>query len=267
MLLSGCADQASQYTYTTPVWSDEFDATELDTAKWYAMTGTGPGEGYPEYWGNDEKQFYRAENAAVRDGHLVIQINREEYGGMGYTSARLTTAGLYAFTYGRVEARMKLPSGADGLWPAFWLLPDGKPDEWIYGTWAASGEIDIMENRSRQPGEVGGAAHFGGMWPANTSHSGSYAFPGGGRADGWHIYTLEWFPHRMIWYVDGEPYLWLNDWYTIVNGGEHGPPEPFDRPFCIIVNGTVGGNFDGGREPSEDFTNAEILVDWVRVYQ
>ena len=265
-MLTGCA-QTPHGAYTEPVWSDEFDGEAPDPSKWYAMTGTGPDEGYPAFWGNDEKQFYRAENALVRDGLLVIRISREDFGGMSYTSSRLTTSGLFSFTYGSVEARIKLPVEAEGIWPAFWLLPDGLPNEWSYGGWAASGEIDVMEYRSRIPYEVSGAAHFGGQWPAHTYESGIYYFPEGTDAGDWHVYGFEWFPDRMIWYVDGVEYFRLNDWYTIVSNREYGPPRPFDQPFCLILNVAVGGNFDGGREPGEDFTEAEMLVDWIRVYQ
>ena len=252
--------------YTELVWSDEFDGNTLDDAKWRAMIGTGPEEGYPDFWGNDEKQYYRAENASVLDGHLVIRIRREDFGGMKYTSARLTTSGLYAFTYGRVEARIKLPGGADGLWPAFWMLPDGQPGEWPYGTWAASGEIDVMEYKSRLPGEIGGAAHFGGPWPDNVSASGTYRFPDGQTGADWHVYGVERFPGAMVWYVDGVEYFRLEDWHTISGGRRQGPPQPFDQPFCLLLNGAVGGHFDGGRAPGADFAEAEILVDWIRVY-
>ena len=183
---SGC--QPSQYSYNRLVWSDEFKGDSLDPGKWRAMTGTGPAEGYPERWGNSEEQYYRAENAHIRDGNLVISIRREDFGGMEYTSARITTSGLYAFTYGRIEARMKFPSGADGIWPAFWLLPDGLPSEWEYGAWAASGEVDIVEARSRLPGKISGAAHFGGQWPANDHVSGKHEFPEGESISDWNTY-------------------------------------------------------------------------------
>ena len=265
-LAGGCLASPSPFTYHELIWSDEFSDT-LDETKWRAMIGTGPSEGYPGYWGNNEAQYYRAENGFVRDGRLVIRVLREDFEGMAYTSARLTTCDLFAFTYGRVEARMKLPADMDGLWPAFWLLPDGSPDEWVNGIWAASGEIDVMESRSRLPGEISGAAHFGGSWPANACAFQKYTFPEGQSVADWHVYSLEWFPDKLIWYVDGQEYFRLEDWYTVVNGQMYGPPKPFDEAFCILLNVAVGGHFDQGRLLDEAFAEAEILVDWVRVYQ
>ncbi|MCL1823214.1 MAG: glycoside hydrolase family 16 protein [Oscillospiraceae bacterium] len=279
-LLSACGGKPPQTTepvspaaeteeipeaYQTLVWSDEF--SEFNPAKWRAMLGTGPEEGYPENWGNNELQYYKAENAFVRDGNLVIKINKENINGMQYTSARITTSGLFSFTYGRAEARIKLPSGTNGIWPAFWMLPDGNPGEWAYGTWAASGEIDIMENKSRLPGEISGAAHYGAVWPDNQHSSGGYRFPNGETVSDWHIYGLEWFPDKLIWTVDGVEYFRLENWHTSQNNKTLEQPKPFDKPFCFILNAAVGGNFDGGRKPDSSFTEAEMLVDWVRVYQ
>jgi beta-glucanase (GH16 family) len=253
--------------YKKLVWSDEFEGEELDNEKWLAMSGTGPEEGFPDFWGNEEKQAYRAENAQVRDGALVIKTKREDFGGMEYTSARLTTSGLYSFTYGFVEARIKLPAGYDGLWPALWMLPQGVPADWSYGIWAASGEIDILESKSRLPGEISAAAHFGGQWPANSVESGTYRFPDGTDAADWHIYGFEWFPDKMVWYADGTEYFRLENWHTIVNDRLYEKPKPFDKPFALTVNCAVGGVFDGGAVPADDFTESEVLVDWIRVYQ
>ena len=240
------------------VWHDEFDYIgPPDPNKWSAQAG---GHG----WGNNELQYYRAENAVVRDGNLVIRVLRENYGGMGYTSARITTSGLFSFTYGRIEARMKLPDDTEGIWPAFWLLPDGLPGDWKYGTWAASGEIDVMEYRSRLPREISGAAHFGGPWPNNVHRSGKYTFPEGASGADWNVYALEWYPDKMIWFVNDIEYFRLEEWYTTAHSDM---PAPFDAPFCIIINAAVGGDFDGRRRPNSDFSEAEILIDWIRVYE
>lgn len=100
------------------VWHDEFDGPALDVTRWVREIG---GDG----WGNAELEFYtaRPENARLEDGHLVIEARREPFGNRQYTSARLKTEGLGAWTYGRIEARIRIPRG-QGLWPAFWLLGD-----------------------------------------------------------------------------------------------------------------------------------------------
>ena len=97
-------------------WSDEFDGATLDTRTWVAETG---GNG----WGNNELQYYtaRPKNLRVSDGFLVIEAHRERYENRDYTSARIKTAGLKERTYGRYEARIKIPQG-QGIWPAFWML-------------------------------------------------------------------------------------------------------------------------------------------------
>ena len=273
-LIVGIANSAScgekdSFTYEKLVWKDEFGGKSLSKKKWRAMIGTGEEEGYPDRWGNNEEQYYTAENVQVKDGYLLIKVKREAMGGMDFTSARITTSGLYSLTYGRVEARMKLPSGTQGIWPAFWLLPDGEPSEWKYGAWAASGEIDIMEYKSRLPREISGALHYGGAWPNNVYSSGKHTFSkeSGETAAGWHVYSLEWFEDKMIWYVDGAEYFRMDDWYSVAGDTALKQPAPFDQPFSIVINAAVGGNFDGGRAPSKKFTEAEILVDWVRVYQ
>jgi beta-glucanase (GH16 family) len=159
------------------VWSDEFDGTAIDQAKWGFDLGNGFRGDNGQYipgWGNDELEYYtrRPENAYVEDGSLHIRARKEPYQGFGYTSARLTTrrddkTPLFAPTYGRFEFRAKLPKGR-GLWPAIWLLP--AKDE--YGGWAASGEIDVMEARGQEPGKVLGTLHYGAPWPGNK-HTGS----------------------------------------------------------------------------------------------
>jgi len=269
LLLPVCAacTPESTFHYNKLIWEDDFSGDEVNTENWRMMTGTGVSEGFPQFWGNNELQYYTAENAFVRNDQLVIRINRREYGGMAYTSARLTSSGSFSFTYGRVEARIKLPDNSYGIWPAFWMLPDGSPEEWEYGTWAASGELDIMENRSRIPKEVSCAAHYAGQWPDNLYSAGVFHFQEDKSVADFNIYTLEWFEDKLIWYVNGNEYFRLDDWFTVIDGELQGKPKPFDQPFCLILNAAVGGNFDGGIEPHDDFTEAEMIIDWVRVYQ
>ena len=121
------------------VWSDEFDGTEVDLSKWSFMLGDGTEVGLPPGWGNNELQYYQAENATVAGGFLTITAKEESVAGRDYTSARMRSLGKGDWTFGRVEMRARMPIGP-GMWPAFWMLPSDS----VYGTWAASGEIDIV---------------------------------------------------------------------------------------------------------------------------
>ena len=138
-------------------WSDEFngpDGSPVDSSKWVLETG---GNG----WGNQELEYYttRPESSFLQGGNLVIKVRAEKFTGADgvtrdYTAARLKTAGKFSQTYGRFEARIKIPKG-QGIWPAFWMLGD---DIDKVG-WPASGEIDIMENIGKEPALVHGTIH------------------------------------------------------------------------------------------------------------
>ncbi len=239
----------------TLVWSDEFDGDAVDTSKWEFQLGTGP----PDNWGNNELEYYRSENAEVHDGALHIIAKRENFGTKAYTSARLRTKGKGDWTYGRIEFRAKLPAG-QGLWPALWMMPTDD----VYGTWAASGEIDVMEAKGHITNQVGAALHYGGEWPQNSYTGGSYVFPSGNYSDDFHTYALEWEPGEIRWYVDGVHYLTKTEWYT--TGGSY--PAPFDQNFHILMNLAVGGNYLGdNRDPSQTAFPKELVIDYVRVYQ
>ena len=242
----------------TLVWADEFDARQLDPEVWFFETGDGSQYGIPG-WGNNELQYYRPNNARLENGLLVIEARAESSNGFNYTSARINTRDRFAFRYGRIEARMRLPGG-QGIWPAFWLLPQDDP----YGSWAASGEIDIMEavNLGGSGGnEVHGTIHYGGSWPNNVSSSRSYTVPENATS-GFHTYALEWDADELRWYVDGQLYSMLNSWYSTGAGF----PAPFDQPFYILLNVAVGGNFPG-RPDSGTVFPVTMEVDWVRVYE
>ncbi|WP_459478438.1 carbohydrate binding domain-containing protein [Clostridium saccharoperbutylacetonicum] len=251
------------------VWSDEFNGNSLDPNKWSYQYGNGT-----EYnavdWGNNEKEFYTDKNTKVEDGNLIIEARKEEtpikYGDKEYkySSARIRTLGKYSKTYGKIEAAITMPEG-QGLWPAFWMLPD---DNNIYGRWAAGGEIDIMEAKGRVLNNVWGTIHFGKEWPNNTSSGSHYTFPAGKDITGKHIYSVEWDPGEIRWYVDGELYYTANNWFS-QGADEPAPyayPAPFDRNFHIILNMAVGGDYDGGLQPDDSFKSAQMKVDYVRVY-
>ncbi|GIP18182.1 hypothetical protein J40TS1_38240 [Paenibacillus montaniterrae] len=251
------------------VWSDEFDGSGtnldengVDLDKWGYQLGTGAQYGL-DGWGNNEQQYYRAENIAVEDGLLKITAKQEQYEGKPYTSGRLFTEPTFSQTYGKFEARIKLPAG-EGLWPAFWMMPQDSD----YGTWAASGEIDIMEARGRLLNEIGGALHYGRSWPNNKSAAKAYHFPEGEDITDFHIYGIEWEPGEIRWYVDGKLFQTINNWDSWGDGqpAKYAFPAPFDKPFYMILNLAVGGNYDGGRTPAASELPAEMLVDYVRVY-
>ena len=241
----------------TLVWSDEFDSERLDPRRWFFETGDGSQYSLAG-WGNDELQWYLTDSALLENGRLVITARRESQNGYDYTSARLHTRGRFAFRYGRIEARIRLPGG-QGLWPAFWLLPQ----EDTYGAWAASGEIDIMEavNLGGTGGNtVFGTLHYGGESPDNVFSGNEYVVPGSA-TDEFHLYALEWDPTEIRWYVDDVLYAMQNFWHT----ASADYPAPFDQPFHILLNVAVGGRFPGAPSPGTVFP-VTMEVDYVRVY-
>jgi beta-glucanase (GH16 family) len=241
----------------TLVWADEFNGIQLDPEVWFFETGDGSQYGISG-WGNNELQYYLPENTWLENGVLTIEARAESSNGFDYTSARINTRDRFAFRYGRIEARVRLPYG-QGLWPAFWLLPQDD----AYGAWAASGEIDIMEaiNLGGAGGnEIHGTIHYGGAWPDNVFSDESYLVPTNATTN-FHTYAIEWDSSEIRWYVDNVLYAMRNTWYS--SGGPF--PAPFDQPFYILLNVAVGGNFPGSPDASTALP-VKMEVDWVRVY-
>lgn len=241
------------------VWSDEFEGETLDPNTWERQVGTGTLYGLPPGWGNNELQYYTDDpsNGFVADGMLHI-VARENDQGHAFTSARIRTKGNVDVTYGRIEARIKLPTG-QGIWPAFWMLPTDSP----YGGWAAGGEIDVVESVNEATTAYG-TIHFGGEWPNNTQHGGQM-HPGIDLSADFHVYAIEWEPTRIRWFFDGELYhvVGHEQWWSAGAPGD--PLAPFDSAFHFLLNIAVGGNWPGPPDGSTEFPQ-EMLVDWVRVY-
>ena len=255
--LSTAVVAASSYPFIS--WQDEFDGTAIDPGRWTHDIGTGSQHGL-DGWGNNELQYYtdRTQNSFVGNGMLTIRAQAESYGGKSYTSARLKTQGLFSQMGGRFEMRAALPTG-QGFWPAFWMLPETD----TYGGWAASGEIDIMEARGQQPDRVAGAIHYGGGWPSNVWSESVRRLPAGQTIADFHTYALEWdvSPSPALrWYVDDVLYATKTDWWS--SGGAY--PAPFDKPFSMLLNVAVGGNYVGPPNASTTFPS-QMLVDYVRV--
>ncbi len=273
-------------------WRDEFSARRLDTTRWAHDTGNGfylPSESrFVSGWGNDELECYTRDsaNAFVQGGLLHLRAIASARPGCAYTSARLKTRhpdghALFAQRYGRFEFRAKLPLG-QGLWSALWMLPLRD----TYDTWAASGEIDIMEARGQEPGRVLGTLHYGAPSPANAFTEGHYDFSRGKGIGDWHVYAVEWEPGRIRWLIDDVVYQTQDFWWSAstreskLDAGSRAPlgrsprdsselnawPAPFDQPFYLVMNLAVGGRFLGNPDSTTVFP-AEMLVDYVRVYQ
>jgi beta-glucanase (GH16 family) len=265
------------------VWSDEFDGESIDRSKWDFDLGNGfynyDANTWISGWGNGELQYYtcEGENVAVKEGMLHIRAVKESFNGCGYTSARLKTRrrdgeALFAKKYGKFEFRVKLPTGK-GIWPALWMLPQ---DE-TYGTWAASGEIDVLETKGHEPNKVFGTLHFGSRWPENAHASHETTLPGKETIADFHTYAVEWLPGEIRWSVDGRIYATQRFWWSSSKtDGQKGTrpaneadlngwPAPFDQPFHLVMNVAVGGQFSGNPDKTTVFP-AEMIVDYVRVY-
>ena len=245
----------------TLIWSDEFNGTEIDNSKWTYDVG---GHGF----GNGELQFYstRHDNVRVENGNLVIQANREVYEGKEFTSARLKTHGRMAFTYGTIEARIKVPDLADGLWPAFWLLGDNIGQT----AWPACGEIDILE-MGNATAIAAGVVNYRVSAAGHWDYFGDYANYGNhidspvALNGDYHIYRLSWTPTSLEASLDGNTPHWVMN----IPSDPESSMEEFHTPKFVVMNLAVGGwNFVEITDPAlitAPFP-AQMYVDWVRVY-
>lgn len=236
------------------IWSDEFEGSRLDPAKWVYTTG---GEGF----GNNELQYYSRSrrNVYLNSGLLVIQARKEDHIGTNgwvrhYTSGRIRTETKFSHTYGRFEARIKLPFG-QGIWSAFWLLGGSTAE------WPRNGEIDIIENIGKESSTIHGTIHGPGYSGARGIGA-AYSLPAHKRlCDDFHVFAVEWDPGIIRWYVDGELYNTVRKVNLPV-----GAPWVFDHPFYLNLNVAVGGNWAGEPDASTEFPQS-MYVDYVRVYK
>jgi len=239
------------------VWSDEFAYTGLpDPKKWaYDVGGHG--------WGNKELQFYtarRKENARVEGGHLIIEARRERWEGSEYTAARLVSRGKGDWTYGRFEVRAKLPSGR-GTWPAIWMLPTG----WTYGSWPSSGEIDIMEHVGFDPDVVHASVHTRAYnHTINTQKTAQIKIPTS-RSE-FNVYAVEWTPKEIRGFVNDQLYFTFRN-ERLTNTAADYRQWPFDKPFHLLLNLAVGGNWGGQQGVDASIWPQRFEIDYVRVYQ
>ncbi len=229
------------------LWSDEFEDDEINLNDWTFELGNG----CPHLcgWGNQELQHYTKENHRLQDGVLIIEAKKSNQN--TYTSTRIKTEGKREFTYGRIEARIKLPRG-EGVWPAFWLLGANIKEV----GWPACGEIDIMEYVGKQPGVIHHAIHTTSSY-FTTQNKQSHLIPN--VEDQFHVYAIHWTAEAIEFY--------FNDQMTYRYAPENKNEEnyPFDNPQFILLNLAIGGNFGG---PVGDLTKfpQQYMIDYVRVY-
>jgi beta-glucanase (GH16 family) len=243
---------------TRLVFSDEFNdaaGTQPSAARWKMDNGPGV---------NNELEYYTANNAFTDGGgNLVLEARREVTPGSAcpggpcqYTSARMNTSSSFTFTYGRVEARIKV-SGTQGLWPAFWLL--GANFSTV--NWPACGEIDIMEHVGKVPDSVYSTLHA----PAYFGGAGfgqPYTVAGSDFANAFHTYAVEWNQTHMTFFVDGNAFFTVDKEALENSRG----PWVYDHPFYMILNNAVGGDWPGAPDASTVLPQ-RMLIDYVRVYQ
>ena len=225
------------------IWNDEFNGASLDATKWFPETGASG-------WGNNEWQNYTgtSNNVQFSDGQLHIVARNDGPPGLQYSSARLITKNRFSFKYGRVSGRLQIPLG-QGIWPAFWML--GANFDQV--SWPSCGEIDIMEHINNE-NKIYGTTHWnnGGL----NSNSGSIVTG----VTGFHEYTVEWDSLSIRFFMDGALY------HTHNSSVSNGSLDEFSKPFFLLLNVAIGGNWPGYPNATTVFP-VSMDVDFVRVWQ
>jgi beta-glucanase (GH16 family) len=240
------------------IWSDEFNGTRPDTAKWNILIRENSKHG--------ELQYYVPDEVYVENGMLRIRSRVRKYGSKQYTSGRLDTRGKLAPVYGRFEVRARLPKGR-GIWPAHWLYPqdrDWRIEKMMEDAVAAGkeslipeerpwySEIDIMEFLGHETNVLYGTLHYCAFDGTRRSSSGTWT----GTIDytkDFHVYALEWEPDSIRWYIDG----------NLIHATTNGIPH---KPHYLILNTAIGGSWPGKPDSTTTFPQYHD-IDWVRVFQ
>jgi beta-glucanase (GH16 family) len=223
------------------VWADEFNYSGLpDPQKWGFDVG---GHG----WGNRELQYYtdrRKENARVESGNLIIEVQRDNWAGREYTSARLISKGK-------------------GTWASIWMLSALKT--YGDGEWPDNGEIDIMEHVGFDPDMIYAGIHTRSYHHSINTHKTGKIHLRTART-GFNVYAVEWTPEEIRAYVNEQHYFTFEN-ERLTNPAADYRQWPFDRPFYLIMNIAVGGTWGGARGLDQSIWPQRMEIDYVRVYR
>ncbi len=254
------------------VFADEFNGTALDRSKWNVVG--------MDFWVNNEQQAYldspdtiqiARDVAGAEGGALVLRpvyrpgVDTRKDRMSDFISGRVNSQGKAEFTYGRIEARIRMPD-AVGVWPAFWMLGNGE--------WPGTGEIDIMEYVGER--DWTGVALHGPGYSGETPLVNKFVFAPETDVTDWHVYAVEWTKDAVLFEVDGR--LTYRVTRPMV---EHYGPWRFDNQKHLILNFAIGGAYpfktNGIKHPYNGMPQATVdaikagkvamYVDWVRVYE
>ena len=262
----------STHWNTEPVWRDEFNGTSLDKESWNIY-----GSGWSA--NNVQSCYSRSEeNVNVKNGSLNLvglykpgaRCTGNEKSG-NFTSGFVETKGKKFWTYGYIEARIKMPNNKS-TWPGFWMSPATKE----YGDWPRSGEIDIVETKGSNLDYAAADAHWG-ISPGYKKHAQGKKLPAGFKdTTQWHTYGVKWTEGKLEYYIDGVKFHTVSSfgWPNAANT----PYGPFDKPFFLRLNLAIGGDYiDGNGSKWSNAYNAlaeypksfpaTMSIDYVRVYE
>ncbi|XLS28078.1 glycoside hydrolase family 16 protein [Flavobacteriaceae bacterium M23B6Z8] len=255
------AESLPKFEFDSLVWSDEFDGSgAIDSKKWFHQTKLPP-EG--SWWGGIIQHYTNKKaNSYLEDGYLHLVAKKEAHTYRGhkknYTSARLNSK--FAFKYGRVEIRAKMPTGV-GTWPAIWMLNKNIDEDGAYwekkgyGTtmWPYCGEIDILEHWGKNQDYVSSAVHNGASYGDTVKNVGGQKI--NNASDEFHLYTLDWTKDKMVFSVDGKEH------FRYEPSTKNQDTWPYDAEYYFILNIAILPNVD------PDFVQSPMVVDYIRVYQ
>ena len=263
------------------VWQDLFDGNQLNPLRWnIEVNGNGGGNAELQYYTDSEKNI-RVGDDGEGNGCLILTARREDYKGKNFTSGRLNSMNFVTFTHGKIEASIKLPKTANGLWPAFWMMGN----DYSQVGWPKCGETDILEMGNSEGIKNGvqdrffnGACHWGAGWP-NASYANSSTRSYSLQDGEFHLYTCIWDEKEIKMYVDLDkmpvqtPYYKI-DISQVDPSNEWVAGNYFHKDNFIIFDLAVGGNFTGIHSPEgitalndDNGQQASMYINYVKIYQ